>query len=195
MSDDGLAATDGAARYGVGLLSGDVVTLRATADEDLKVLAEWWNVSDAAALQHTMVRPSPVGQAEEMFRAWSVNKSGTLDTGFSVVLTGSRELIGHATLYGATTPARAATFAIMVGPEYVGKGYGTEATRMMLRYGFLELGLHRVELTVWAFNTRAIAAYAKAGFVKEGVRRAACFHNGAFHDQVFMGVLAEEFLA
>ena len=65
----------------------------------------------------------------------------------------------------------------------------------MLRFAFDELGGHKVELRVWAFNDRAIRAYEKAGFVREGVRRAVAFHGGQFYDEVLMGVLAEEFRA
>lgn len=66
------------------------------------------------------------------------------------------------------------------------------ATRVMVRYAFEELGLHKIELRVWSYHQRAIRSYAEAGFVLEGVRRAVAFHAGAFHDEVLMGILAEE---
>lgn len=62
----------------------------------------------------------------------------------------------------------------------------------MVWYGFAELGLHKIELRVWSYHQRAIRSYTKAGFVLEGVRRAAAFHAGLFHDEVLMGILAEE---
>jgi len=62
----------------------------------------------------------------------------------------------------------------------------------MVRYGFLELGLNRVGLNVWAYNDRAIAAYRKAGFVEEGRTREAVWHDGRFHDELSMGLLASE---
>lgn len=74
-----------------------------------------------------------------------------------------------------------------------GQGRGTEATQLMVRYGFEELGLHKIELRVWSYNQRAIRSYTKAGFVIEGVRRAVAFHAGVFHDEVLMGILAEEY--
>jgi len=48
-------------------------------------------------------------------------------------------------------------------------------------------------LQTWSFNNRAIRAYQKAGFVKEGVRRAVVLHDGKFYDEALMGVLAEDF--
>ncbi|WP_353650173.1 GNAT family protein [Nakamurella sp. A5-74] len=105
----------------------------------------------------------------------------------------SGELVGHVTLHGRHQPARIATFAIVMGPDHVGQGLGTEATRMMVRYGFEELGLHEIELQVWSYNRRAIRSYTKAGFVIEGERRAATFHAGAFHGETLMGILADEY--
>lgn len=95
-------------------------------------------------------------------------------------------------LYGMSLPERRASFAILLGPDYVGQGIGVRATRLALSYGFRELGLNRVELNVWAFNTRAIHAYEKAGFVIEGRRREAVFHDGRFHDELIMGALAAD---
>ena len=49
------------------------------------------------------------------------------------------------------------------------------------------------ELRVWAFNTRAIRAYEKSGFVLKGRRREAVFHDGKFHDELVMSVLAADY--
>ncbi|MFD9738174.1 GNAT family N-acetyltransferase [Umezawaea sp. NPDC059074] len=70
-----------------------------------------------------------------------------------------------------------------------GKGYGTEATRLLLRYAFDVIGLHRVELEVFDFNPRAIASYRKCGFVEEGRLREALLWEGRWHDALLMGVL------
>lgn len=57
------------------------------------------------------------------------------------------------------------------------------------------MGLNRIGLEVRAFNTRAIASYAKAGFVEEGRRREIVFHAGQFHDEVLMSILASDWYA
>ena len=192
MSDARWTSSDDAAEYGRGLLSDGKVALRELRDADVGELARWWNDSEWAALQQKIVKPRPEASVEEMFRGWSANKP-LGDTGFSVVDAGSGELLGHVTLYGASLPERAASFAIMVGPDHVGRGVGPRATRLALSYGFRELGLNRVELRVWAFNTRAIRAYEKSGFVREGRRREAVFHDGTFHDELIMSVLAADY--
>lgn len=184
-----LDSSEAGLAYGAGILSGARVRLRPTTESDLPLLAEWWTHPDWAVLQQHTVRPRPREAVEAMFRGWSTND----DTGVGYsITTQDGELIGHATIYGATMPARIGTYAIIVGPDHTGRGYGTEATRVMLRYAFDEMGLNKVELQTWAFNTRAIRVYEKAGFVREGVCRARTFHNGQFHDEVLMGVLADE---
>jgi RimJ/RimL family protein N-acetyltransferase len=102
---------------------------------------------------------------------------------------------GHAALYGVSVKDRCATLAIVIGPGHQDRGYGTDAVRVLLRYGFAELGLHRVELGVTGYNLRAMAAYRKAGFVEEGRRRSAIFRSGAWHDDVRMAILRSEWNA
>jgi len=73
-----------------------------------------------------------------------------------------------------------------------GKGYGTDAMRVMLRYAFRELNLHRVTLTVFEYNPRAIRSYEKAGFVVEGRLRGWINREGRRWDMIHMGILREE---
>ena len=126
-----------------------------------------------------------------MFRLWS-NNDDSSGAGLSITDVTSGALIGHVTLFGATLPARSATLAILIGPEFVGQGYGTDAVRTMVDFGFRQLGLHRIQLTVWAFNVRALRAYTAAGFREEGRRREVAFFDGSFHDQIDMSVLEHE---
>ncbi|MEU1881226.1 GNAT family protein [Streptosporangium sp. NPDC020072] len=78
------------------------------------------------------------------------------------------------------------------GPRVYGRGYGTEAIRLVLDHAFATTDLHRIELEVFAFNDRAAHVYRKVGFVEEGVRRDALLWDGRWHDAVVMSVLALE---
>lgn len=78
--------------------------------------------------------------------------------------------------------------------DYWGKGYGTDAMNVMLRYGFLELNLRRVTLSVFEYNPRAIRSYEKTGFQHEGRLRGALFRDGKRWDMLYMGILREEWL-
>jgi RimJ/RimL family protein N-acetyltransferase len=79
--------------------------------------------------------------------------------------------------------------------EYRGKGYGTDAMRLMLRYAFTELNLYRVTLGVFEYNPRAQRSYQKAGFVLEGRVREELNRNGRRWDGLYMGILREEWEA
>jgi RimJ/RimL family protein N-acetyltransferase len=79
--------------------------------------------------------------------------------------------------------------------DYWGKGYGTDATRLIVQYGFIELNLQRVTLGVHAYNSRAVRAYEKAGFQIEGVIRGETLREGRRTDGLYMGILRQEWLA
>lgn len=108
----------------------------------------------------------------------------------------SGRLIGAVRLWRISPRNRSAMLTIFIGDKSRwGKGYGTDALRLVLRHAFGPMELHRVELHVFDFNHRAIRSYEKAGFVQEGTRRQALFRDGRYHDILVMGVLREEFLA
>lgn len=83
-----------------------------------------------------------------------------------------------------------AEYGIFIGEgDARGKGYGTAAAKLMIRYCFEELELHRLFLRVYAENEQAIRSYEKAGFVKEAYLHDDVFVNGRFRDIVLMGIL------
>ena len=87
-----------------------------------------------------------------------------------------------------------ATFAITIGEvDCRGRGYGTEATRLVLDYAFTALGLENVMLTCFAFNAAGRRAYERAGFRGFGRRRRCSSHGGKRWDLIYMECLADEF--
>ncbi|MFE1775078.1 GNAT family N-acetyltransferase [Streptomyces sp. NPDC059008] len=82
------------------------------------------------------------------------------------------------------------SFRIALAAEATGRGLGSEATRLLLDYAFERVGLHRVQLEVFAFNARARRAYEKCGFEVEGRMREALHWDGAWHDVLVMAALA-----
>ncbi len=73
-----------------------------------------------------------------------------------------------------------------------GKGFGTDAMRVLLRFAFTELNLHRVSLSVFEYNPRAARVYEKLGFEVEGRQRQRLHRDGRWWDSIFMGLLREE---
>lgn len=100
------------------------------------------------------------------------------------------EYIGNVNLTGIHPVNRSAEFSIMIGnPAFRGKGIGRQATIHMLQYGFFNLNLNRIWLTVMAENKPAIALYEQCGFQHEGIKRQDVFKSGRFHDMVMMAML------
>ena len=102
--------------------------------------------------------------------------------------------IGWCALFYRIPANRRAHLGIIIGEKSSwGQGYGEEAIRLMLEYGFGVLNLNSVELGVYAFNRRAIRCYEKVGFRKIGRHREARLVAGVAHDTISMDILASEF--
>jgi RimJ/RimL family protein N-acetyltransferase len=114
---------------------------------------------------------------------------------FSIRTLANDELVGGTDLEVVNWNGRNSFVGIFIGArENWGKGYGTDAMNILLRYAFMELNLQRVSLGVFAYNPRAIRSYEKAGFQHEGRVRQALNHEGQRWDIHFMGVLRDEWL-
>ena len=101
--------------------------------------------------------------------------------------------VGAARLDDINRHDGSARYAVGVDvPELLGQGLGQEVTGLVLRYAFADLGLHRVGLRVLAINERAIRCYERCGFQVEGRERESAYIDGAYYDDLIMGVLAGE---
>jgi RimJ/RimL family protein N-acetyltransferase len=189
-----LTDTPGAFGYGDAILTGERVRLRGVREDDLPALAKWEMDSGRMATQSSWVIPPSEAAAKERIAAWSANQKD--DVSFAIETLGDPPvLVGNIGLWGARPKDRCATLGIALGREYIGRGYGTDATRVIVGYGFREMGLHRIELRVAPFNPAGIRAYEKAGFVVEGRRRESVLHDGRWYDEVLMSILDHEWAA
>lgn len=82
---------------------------------------------------------------------------------------------------------------VIAKPSNLGKGIGREAISLLLHHGFGRMGLRKIELSVYAFNQRAIRCYQSCGFIQEGSLRGHALRDGVWHDSIQMGVFAQEF--
>ena len=102
--------------------------------------------------------------------------------------------IGNARLGGVDWVARRAFYGWFIGPaEKRGRGLGSEALLLLLRYGFHKLGLNRISTSVWAENGPSLKVNDRIGFVREGLLRDYVFKNGRFADAVQYSMLRREF--
>jgi RimJ/RimL family protein N-acetyltransferase len=113
---------------------------------------------------------------------------------FDIVDIKEERLIGRCMLFNVDQVNRTAMFGIVIGEkEYWNRGYGKEATSLLLDYGFNLLNLHNIMLGVYSFNNRGLRCYRKVGFKEIGRRRQARIFGDQKYDMVFMDILAEEF--
>ena len=103
------------------------------------------------------------------------------------------QLIGHISLKGVRSINRSASVSIAIyGENNRGKGFGTDAMKVLLKIGFDYLNLHRIGLNVFATNPRAIHVYEKVGFTKVGEMRHTDYVNGKYVNDVAMDILEDE---
>lgn len=85
------------------------------------------------------------------------------------------------------------SFGIVVDDQHRGRGYAQDATRLLLRYGFLERRYHKCASACIASNTGSVRLHRALGFVVEGRRRDQFYFNGCYHDEYLFGLLRAEF--
>jgi RimJ/RimL family protein N-acetyltransferase len=124
------------------------------------------------------------------FLNWRNEQPDRLD--LAVVDRATDECVGEVVLNQYDEGNRSCNFRTFVGPAGQGRGLGTEALRLIVGYGFEEIGLHRISLEVYAFNPRARHVYEKAGFVAEGVLRESLHYNSEWIDATVMSILDHE---
>lgn len=105
-------------------------------------------------------------------------------------------LIGVTSLWVHSWTHSDAWLGIFIGErEYRGRGFGTDAIRLIVQYGFCELNLRRITLGLHLYNERALKSYLKVGFTLEGRARGEGLRDGVRYDGLYMGLLREEWKA
>jgi RimJ/RimL family protein N-acetyltransferase len=176
------------------MFHGEKVTLGPVQREYLPKYVEWLNDWEVARfLMPGIPFPLNIEAETEWFESRGKDRDNIV---FAILARAENQLIGNCGLHRIDWKNRSAIFGIFIGDKnYWGKGYGTDATRTCLRFAFEELGLNRVELEVYDFNTRALRAYEKAGFQRDGVHRQGLYREGKFHDEILMCILRDEWRA
>ena len=101
------------------------------------------------------------------------------------------DLVGRCGVTRLDWKNRVAELGIMIGTPYRGRGYGSEAIALLCDFCFKEMNLHKLKVSVFAFNEAAIRCYEKNGFVREGLCRREIFRDGAYQDVVLLARFAE----
>jgi RimJ/RimL family protein N-acetyltransferase len=175
------------------VVQGRLVTLRRHRPENLDAITRWYRDPELSRLTRYSTRPMP---QEEIDRFFATRLLAPGSVAYGIHDLGTDRLIGLTTFSSLDGDNGSVLFHITIGEHDAwGHGFGTEAARLMLWLAFERMGLHRVGLSVFAFNERAIRSYRKAGFREEGRLRGAISRDGAWWDEILMGILRDDWLA
>jgi RimJ/RimL family protein N-acetyltransferase len=171
-------------------ITGELVLLRPVDPADVAGLA----AIDEEALRLTGTQHKASRKKLRRWYATRADHAGRLD--LSIIDRASGRWAGEVVLNNLDRANRSCGFRILLGTaEFRDRGLGTEASRLALAHAFEVVGIHRVELQVYAFNPRAKHVYDKLGFRYEGTRRQALRWDGQWIDSHVMAILAGEWRA
>jgi len=174
-------------------LRGQRVYLRPLEPADVALVHRWY--SDVRV--HTLMGDPPISLARRQRRYEESAKDEDADVfRFMICLLADDRGIGRTDLFELDRQNGSCAFGITIGePELWGQGLGTDAVNALVDFAFGQLRMERVWLDTDADNTRAQAAYAKAGFLEEGRLRRAFFQDGRWSDDIRMALLRPEWEA
>jgi RimJ/RimL family protein N-acetyltransferase len=174
-------------------IEGERVVLRRHVPGNLRAFQRWY--ANPAVVRLTRYQDGPM-RPEEIERFFAARALGTDSLAMAIHVREDDRLIGTSALSQLDPDNGSALFHITIGEtDAWGQGYGTEATRLMIAHAFDTLGLHRIGLSVFAFNERAIRSYRSVGFVVEGRAREAIWREGRWWDELSMSILSDDWAA
>lgn len=174
-------------------LVGDRIYLspRGASDEEIEKFTDWMNdfqTTDFIGRSGQVV--TFIGEKE-----WLENSTKNVQNrSFSIIELNHNKLIGTISLENFHWIDRSAVLGIFIGDkDFRNNGYGTEAIKLLLEYGFKYLNLHSIRLDLLSINERAHKCYLKCGFKDTGCSREAIYVNGKYYDKLHMDILENEF--
>jgi RimJ/RimL family protein N-acetyltransferase len=171
-------------------VEGKLVRLRAYEPSDIAAVMKW--VNDPEVTQYLEAFAAPVSRLSEERWLEAAARGDDPNRRIFAIETLDREYLGGIDLRAITWPDRKAELGIAIGSKnHWGKGYGTDATLVMLHFAFAVLNLNRIRVN--QDNPRAIGCYSKCGFKREGLLRQDRLTAGEYRDVVIMGLLRSEF--
>jgi RimJ/RimL family protein N-acetyltransferase len=174
-------------------IEGDLIVLRRHAPGNVTAFRRWYADPEVARLARYQDTPM---REDEVDRFFQVRALGPDSLTMAIHEKSTGRLIGTCAFSQMDGDNGSAMYHITIGEKDAwGHGYGTEATQLMVDHAFKNLGLHRIALSVFEFNERAIRAYARVGFLTEGRAREAVWRDGRWWDELAMSLLAPEWQA
>jgi RimJ/RimL family protein N-acetyltransferase len=170
-------------------LVGDKCFLSPVSLEDVERYTEW--VNDLEIGQFVLFSSTVFDVSKERAALQDLMENSVV---FAIIEKDTNKAIGNCGLHVVNSVHRHAQFGIFIGEKtYWNQGIGTEATALLLDYGFNIMNLNNISLEVVAYNKRAIRSYEKGGFQYVGRRRKYNYMAGEYHDVLIYDMLAEDF--
>ncbi|HUU77548.1 MAG TPA: GNAT family protein [candidate division Zixibacteria bacterium] len=174
------------------MFDGKKVSLRSFELEDIEIMMEDWNTIKLRRELGPVVPHSREERIEWIKKTWE-ERSTQKGYTFAIEDIKTKKLLGYASLKNVNTINRKATVSIAIFSEKNrGRGFGTDAMKVLLKIGFDYLNFHRIGLNVFDTNPQAIRVYEKAGFKKVGLLRDVDFVEGRYVNDVCMDILEHE---
>lgn len=169
---------------------GDNLYLSPVCMEDAEEYVKWFSDMKFSERLHQAHRVNNMVSEKE----WIENTLSKQEPSFAIVRKDDDSLIGNCGIMNIDSISRTATVGIFIGDiENRGKGYGSEALKLLVSFGVNYLNLNNIDLHVFEFNENAMACYKKVGFKEYGRRHKAYYCDGKYHDIVLMELLKEDF--
>ncbi|MFA6617747.1 MAG: GNAT family protein [Candidatus Neomarinimicrobiota bacterium] len=173
-------------------ICGKKVDLCPLSDADIEILKKGYNDPN---VRDAMFMYFPLNEEDTKNKIDCMSKNENA-INLMMVDKESKKSIGHIALVRPDWVSRMMTFYIvLLDKSSWSKGFGTEATGLMLDYAFNMLNMNRIQLHVNAENEAAKTVYKKVGFKHEGTLRQAMYKNNKYYDFCLMGILREEYFA
>ena len=168
-------------------IRGERLYLSPMSEDDLEIYTKWMNDKEITEKLGNYYKNITLSFEKKYLE----NESGY---SFAIVLKKENRLIGNISLMDVNNINQTASLGIFIGDkEDRNKGYGKEAIKILLDYGFNTLNLNNIMLGVFSFNEFAIRTYEKIVFKKIGHRRNSIYRNGKLYDEIFMDILKDDF--
>lgn len=174
-------------------LKGKKVILRPMEKGDLERCRRWMNDPEVRCFLKSNF-PYTMEDEEEWFERARKDQNSRH---FAIVAVDGETpvLIGNIGLAGINWKNGTATTGTVIGEkEYWSKGYGTEAKMLLLYHAFYELGLRKINSSVWEFNSRSLKYSDNCGYKEEGRKRKQLYRGGQYWDEVLLAVFREEWV-
>lgn len=173
------------------MLEGEKVRLRAYTKEDLPKARTYLNEKGVGDMMRGgILFPLRPDDEEKWYESLDANSDKQY--GFAIESKEDKNYLGGCGVNGIDAKNRVAMVGLFLGKEHCGKGYGTDALRILVDFCFKEVNLNKVKLGVFSFNKRAIRCYENIGFKTEGVLRQEIYRQGRYHDTIIMSLLRSE---